>query len=232
MLSFSSKQRLVLLLGVVSWASASPVICGTQSDCSGQTGKDCCGISNYCVSPDYSQSVSCEVVACTRTLDCIGLNSRSTCCNTNQGSYCSTAAYCSNQNGGGGVGGANEPPTPPTTPAGEECTLAEEEIDAGLKSRTAFLITFFLLPWGGGRWYYGYNWVGFFQCALGVITCYGQCAIRILAQGREEHSQQFMMCACCLCVCAIALFAWWVADLALIATYKLLPQEYCLVKDL
>ena len=131
MLSFSSKQRLVLLLGVVSWASASPVICGTQSDCSGQTGKDCCGISNYCVSPDYSQSVSCEVVACTRTLDCIGLNSRSTCCNTNQGSYCSTAAYCSNQNGGGGVGGANEPPTPPTTPAGEECTLAEEEIDAG-----------------------------------------------------------------------------------------------------
>jgi len=99
----------------------------------------------------------------------------------------------------------------------------------------AFLLTFFLGAYGAGRFYYGYIWQGVLQLMIGLMGCYGQCAIRMAASspsGKEDLAGPMLALICCLCGCVIGMFGWLIADLIQIAQYNLGPVNGCLVHSI
>lgn len=109
------------------------------------------------------------------------------------------------------------------------CDKGEEE--GARHAITALGLSVFLGLLGADRFYYSYLRLGAAKLflTLGPVVC---CLPSYVRRPREGSKGEHKAAKIAWALVAICAFAWWIADIILVATYGMGPQTGCLVKDI
>jgi hypothetical protein len=89
--------------------------------------------------------------------------------------------------------------------------------------RDAFLLAFFVGPWGAHRFYLEHYLSAAFQLALTVVFCVVNLVVRCLLTRDDE--EKAVLKSFIICTFALTVAAWWVVDWSMIAAGVLLPAD-------
>jgi hypothetical protein len=108
--------------------------------------------------------------------------------------------------------------------------LPDTEVDSGpvvsdrdFNQRTAFLLAFFVGPWGAHRFYLEDYLAAAFQLALTVVFCVVNVVVRCLLTRDDE--EKAVLKSFIICTFALTVAAWWIVDWAMIAAGVLGPAD-------
>jgi hypothetical protein len=95
--------------------------------------------------------------------------------------------------------------------------------DRHFDQRTAFLLAFFVGPWGAHRFYLEHYLAAAFQLALTVVFCVVNVVVRCLLTRDDE--EKAVLKSFIICTFALTVAAWWIVDWAMIAAGVLGPAD-------
>ena len=89
--------------------------------------------------------------------------------------------------------------------------------------RDAFLLAFFVGPWGAHRFYLAHYLSAAFQLALTIVFCIVNVVVRCCITRSDE--EKAVLKSFIICTFALTVTAWWIVDWAMIAAGVLLPAD-------
>lgn len=106
-------------------------------------------------------------------------------------------------------------------PADEPATTTTSAF--AYSQRDAFLLAFFVGPWGAHRFYLAHYLSAAFQLALTIVFCLVNLVVRCCITRSDE--EKAVLKSFIICTFALTVTAWWIVDWAMIAAGVLVPAD-------